>query len=224
MEACGHSTPIAADWSRREAELNAHVPMLEAHSEKVNGDAIKMRVRWQGASISTGATLELCRSDDEFRAQLIGILAGAPFEAYFWETPPVTASTLGRPFEFVLSDAPALAKAAPDLDAFRRHFDRDGDHDGVVVFENLGRDATLVVPRPLASTDTYVHLGAFLRGAPEAQTHARFRCVAQEVVSRVSDCPLWLSTAGMGVFWLHVRLDSRPKYYRHTPYTVADVS
>jgi hypothetical protein len=198
--------------------------MLEAHSEKLNGAAIKIRVRWQGASVSTDAALDLCRSHADFRGQLIGALAAAPFDAYFWETPPVTASTLGRPFEFVLTEAPALAKAVPDLDAFRRHFDRDGDHDGVVVFENLGRDATLVVPRPLASTDTYVHLGAFLRRAPEAQTHALFRCVAQEVVSRVSDRPMWLSTAGMGVYWLHVRLDSRPKYYRHTPYTRADFS
>jgi hypothetical protein len=181
-----------------------------------------MRVRWQGASISTREALELCRSNDEFRTQLIGALAAAPFEAYFWETPPFTASTLGRPFEFVVTEAPALAKAAPDLDAFRQHLDSDADDDGVVVFENLGCDATLVVPRPLASTEIYVHLGAFLRGAPEAQAHALFRCVASEVVSRVSNRPLWLSTAGMGVYWLHVRLDSRPKYYRHTPYTRAD--
>ena len=32
---------------------------------------------------------------------------------------------------------------------------------------------------------------------------------------RVSASPLWLSTAGMGVSWLHLRLDSRPKNYRH---------
>jgi hypothetical protein len=30
--------------------------------------------------------------------------------------------------------------------------------------------------------------------------------------------PLWLSTAGQGVFWLHVRLDRYPKYYNHAPY------
>jgi hypothetical protein len=28
----------------------------------------------------------------------------------------------------------------------------------------------------------------------------------------------WLSTAGMGVPWLHVRLDDRPKDYGHRPY------
>jgi len=30
--------------------------------------------------------------------------------------------------------------------------------------------------------------------------------------------PTWLSTAGGGVAWLHVRLDTRPKYYRYNPY------
>jgi uncharacterized protein DUF6940 len=28
----------------------------------------------------------------------------------------------------------------------------------------------------------------------------------------------WVSTAGMGVPWLHVRLDTRPTYYRHAAY------
>lgn len=29
---------------------------------------------------------------------------------------------------------------------------------------------------------------------------------------------VWLSTCGTGVAWLHIRLDSRPKYYTYTPY------
>jgi hypothetical protein len=29
---------------------------------------------------------------------------------------------------------------------------------------------------------------------------------------------LWLSTAGMGVSWLHVRLDSSLKYYGYKPF------
>ncbi|MFO1021395.1 MAG: hypothetical protein U0903_11970 [Planctomycetales bacterium] len=30
--------------------------------------------------------------------------------------------------------------------------------------------------------------------------------------------PVWLSTAGAGVPWLHVHLDDQPKYYSHAPY------
>ena len=48
--------------------------------------------------------------------------------------------------------------------------------------------------------------------------HALWRTVGEAVSERITDRPLWLSTAGGGVAWLHVRLDSRPKYYGHTPY------
>ena len=34
----------------------------------------------------------------------------------------------------------------------------------------------------------------------------------------IGDEVKWLSTAGMGVYWLHVRVDSRPKYYRYQGY------
>ena len=34
-----------------------------------------------------------------------------------------------------------------------------------------------------------------------------------------TESPVWVSTAGMGVSWLHVRFDSRPKYYRWGEYT-----
>jgi hypothetical protein len=33
---------------------------------------------------------------------------------------------------------------------------------------------------------------------------------------------MWLSTSGLGVAWLHIRLDSTPKYYQHQPYTSRD--
>jgi hypothetical protein len=193
--------------------------MFEADSERIDRTATKVRVCWHGAAIPFASALELLRTDHAFRSQLVSTLAASPFAAFFWETPPATMTSLARPFEFVLTDAPGLANASPDVNAFREHFNSDDDRNaGVVVFDNLGRDATLVVPCPRVSTEVYVHLAAFLRGAPEAQKHALLERMANEVLSRVSARPLWLSTAGMGVYWLHVRLDSRPKYYRHAPY------
>ncbi len=38
------------------------------------------------------------------------------------------------------------------------------------------------------------------------------------MTQRIGAMPVWLSTAGAGVSWLHVRLDTRPKYYHHGPY------
>ncbi len=76
----------------------------------------------------------------------------------------------------------------------------------------------MVVPRPLAADSAYGHLSAFVRGAPEAQRAELWKVVGATMQKRISDRAVWLSTAGAGVPWLHVRLDDRPKYYHHGPY------
>ena len=57
--------------------------------------------------------------------------------------------------------------------------------------------------------------GAFERGAFErgAFFGAKVGAVYEALVKQGR--PVWLSTEGSGVPWLHVRMDSRPKYY-HT--------
>ena len=42
--------------------------------------------------------------------------------------------------------------------------------------------------------------------------------VGVAVKEALGEQPLWVSTSGLGVYWLHVRLDSSPKYFQHTPY------
>lgn len=151
-----------------------------------------------------------------FRELLLDALSGAAFTAFRWETPPVTTATAGRPFEFVLMDAPELDRP-PETSAFRERF----TDAAVVDFRNLGGDALLVVPCPRADAGAYVHLASFVRRAPAAQVHAFLQAVGEAVLDRLGADPLWLSTAGDGVAWLHVRLDSRPKYYTYLPYTTA---
>ena len=50
------------------------------------------------------------------------------------------------------------------------------------------------------------------------QQHALWQSVGEAMARRVGAKPVWLSTAGAGVSWLHVRLDDRPKYYGYVPY------
>ncbi len=135
------------------------------------------------------------------------------FTAFRWETPPVASATLHRPFEFVLRDSPGLA-VRPDPKPFAAHFGA-GD---VATFPNLGGDAVLVVPCPRGPAGHYAHLAAFARGVPEGQRHALWAAVGAAMTRRVGTRPVWLSTAGAGVAWLHVRLDDVPKYYGHAPY------
>jgi hypothetical protein len=160
------------------------------------------------------------QDDAGFRSWFNALLADGPFAAFRWETPAVTADTLSRPFEFVVLDSPSLARR-PDRKAFAEHF--AGANEGVVTFPNLGGDAVLVVPTPLADESAYGHLAAFVRLAPEAQRHAFWRAVGVAMARRVGSQPVWLSTAGAGVSWLHVRLDDRPKYYGFAPYRTQPV-
>ncbi|MGH6609301.1 MAG: DUF6940 family protein, partial [Burkholderiaceae bacterium] len=62
--------------------------------------------------------IEGWKEDREFRAFYISLLGGAPFEAMFWESPPLTRASVDRPYECVLVNSPALAAATPDAAAF----------------------------------------------------------------------------------------------------------
>ena len=55
-------------------------------------------------------------------------------------------------------------------------------------------------------------------GQTKEQVRALWRVTAQEMLRSIGERPVWLSTAGGGVAWLHIRLDSRPKYYSFEPY------
>src|SRR5262249_17430215 len=137
--------------------------------------------------------------------------------AFRWETPALCSATLERPFEFVLLDSPGLA-SKPDPVAFASYFKAKTAADGVVAFPNLRKDAILVVPCPRGPVSAYGHLAAFVRGAPEPQQHALWQLVGQTMEQQLGPTPVWLSTAGAGVSWLHVRIDTTPKYYGYGPY------
>lgn len=163
---------------------------------------------------TTAQILQKWQNDQSFRAFFIELLAAAPFAAYFWETPPLTQAMLARPFEFVLVEASSLANAPAQRRAFANYF----NDEPVVDFPNLGGDAHLVVPCPQAAGADYAHLAVFSRSAPSAQQHHFWQRVGAAVTNHVGERPLWVSTSGLGVYWLHVRLDSRPKYYTFRPY------
>ena len=156
---------------------------------------------------------QLSQSED-FRTFYNDLLAQCEFEAFFWEMKPFSRSTLDAKFEFVLVDSMLLVNVDANPTRFQDHFTQDP----VVSFPNLGGDAQLIVPTPVAQPKIYTHMARFVRNAPPPQIEEFWKRIGAECQQRVSDRPLWLSTAGLGVSWLHVRIDSRPKYYRHGPY------
>lgn len=184
----------------------------------LNGKATRYRVLSSSSSLSYGEALHLLRDDVDFRSFLTGQLKQSAYTAFRWETPHIQTKTRSRDFEFVLLDNPSFTKRKPDAETYKSYFAATHDEHGIVSFANLSGDATLIVPSPRTNNDAYGHFAAFLRKAPALQVDALWQKIGEMVLGMVSDRPLWLSTAGGGVAWLHVRLDSAPKYYGYAPY------
>ena len=181
-----------------------------------NPAALQLRFLCDGADLSYARFLQALAGEADFRNLLINELVTAPFTAFRWETPPVNNNTLDRVFECLLHDSPDLDVSANPTD-FEAYFEPRN----IVCFDNLGADALLVVPCPTDPAANYSHIASFHRTAAKTQQHALWEAVAESMLSRIGAQPLWLSTAGGGVDWLHVRLDQRPKYYRYTPWRTA---
>ena len=170
-------------------------------------------ITWQQA-------IALWQENHTFRHVLTTALAQVPFPAFFWETPPITTSSLHQPWECVVVAAPRLAQVTPNPSPFS-HYLMESPQDSITTFPNLGGDAVLVVPTQQGEIETYTHMANFLRLAPRPQVHRLWQVLGQTLqqhCSLESGKPLWVSTSGLGVYWLHVRLDDAPKYYTHTPY------
>ena len=160
----------------------------------------------QRCGLSYGEVLRGWREDASFRASFTGVIAGAPFDGLFWETPAWTLEELDAPYEHVLKESAAVASLRADPSAFEARFGAAP----IASFENLGGDALLVVPAPRSSDPSYAHLARFLREAPEAQRDALWPAVALAMMERLrarrgSACPG--STCG----WTRARSTTRTR-------------
>lgn len=151
---------------------------------------------------------------------LTDVLRDSPHPAFFWECNPVSAATRDRPFEMALVPSPVLSRVRANGGPFSQYIGAGRGTTGVRTFRNLSGDAQLVVPCAATDDDAYPHLAAFVRRAPHEQIRRLWASVAQAVAEHLecSPAPVWVSTSGLGVYWVHIRLDSRPKYYTHAPF------
>ena len=176
----------------------------------------RVQILEDNKKISFQKFIDLLVNQMEFRTFYNKLLAECEFEAFFWEHPPVTFESLNQEYEFVLVDSKALARIKTNYKAFEEHFSK---HTWVVDFDNLGKNARLVVPCPNQML-AYTHLANFTRIAPKMQIDAFWQRVAEKYQEMIAIKKRWLNTSGLGVHWLHVRIDTNPKYYTHREYSV----
>lgn len=180
----------------------------------------KIAIFSENRQLTYSEVMKLWQNNEAFNLFFNSLLAEAPFSAYFWETPPIKLSTIDQAFEFVLVDSPQLARVKPDSSPFRQHFQSvpSSPVEEVITFPNLGNDALLVVPCPITQESAYPHIGAFVRKAPQSQQQVLWQILGKAIEENINNQPTWVSTSGLGVYWLHIRLDSYPKYYTFDQY------
>jgi hypothetical protein len=170
-----------------------------------------------------GEVLRLLRTDDAFIDAYAAMLSGLPYAGFFWETPPLTSKTKALPYECMVIPSEAVAQLTPNAAPFARLIGAGKGTLEVIASRNLGGDAELVIPCD-SGRGEYAHLASFLRTAPRAQIRDVWRKASETVERWLEEAPhrpVWLSTSGLGVSWLHIRIDTRPKYYSHAPYRQA---
>ncbi|MEI9929988.1 MAG: hypothetical protein WDM89_05365 [Rhizomicrobium sp.] len=173
--------------------------------------------------LSVRGVIALWRDNEAFQDFFAETLGASPYEAFFWETPPTASASLDNAFECAIISSDMLAWLRANDEDFADHF---SGPDLIAAFDNLGHTARLIAPRRIADVRCYGHIAAFVRLGPREQQRALFRCLALEIERRLASSPdrFWVSTAGLGVPWLHLRLDRRPKYYQYGPYKMVPAS
>ena len=165
----------------------------------------------------------------------VDLLASIAFPFYF-ECPAVyprdiVDSNSQVEFKFSITKVTSgMDKQVANASAFHEHM---RDKQAYKCIQNLARDATLFIPTTYGQVlahdqaANYANIYSYLQTAtnPVPYFHhlfaaVKYFCVRGLEVSPQSaaEVPLWLSTHGQGVPWLHFRFDVHPKYYSNKLY------
>ncbi|MFK8160999.1 MAG: hypothetical protein AB8H12_00940 [Lewinella sp.] len=158
------------------------------------------------------------QEDASFREFYTATLLKHGGNGSFWEHPRLNKSTADQPYECVITQTDAFSKRTANFGPFIRAVSLGKR---ISTFPNLSGEALLVVPN---QSDEIGFNGrdliSFLQTAPNDLVHDLWKIIGQETAAAIeTEAPFqYLSTHGLGVLWLHVRLEQRPKYYHHRPY------
>jgi hypothetical protein len=120
-----------------------------------------------------------------------------------------------------------LAERIVDIKPFIEKMGDDCLDNSVTSFFNLGHDAMLIIPcfrtqknNEVVEPPSYMtHFSSFIKSANTLHISNLWSCLGSQVLQLMQNTEnnlmekIWISTSGLGVSWLHIRLDSFPKYH-----------
>jgi hypothetical protein len=137
---------------------------------------------------------------------------------FFYQTSPITRD-MDTDYEEKYIESDRLEKITQYYDPFEEYFVKPKNK-YVTSFLNLSKKSLLIVPVPprdsrnANKTFNYTTIKDFIDNAPQKQQIAFWKHVAKRVkeLLKIVDT-VYINTHGLGVYYLHVRLDIKPKYY-----------
>ena len=91
----------------------------------------------------------------------------------------------------------------------------------VASFSSLHKNATLIIPIPQNEVSNYKNLKEFTNNSSSEQWEALWQKVGEkmeESLLNANGASRWLSTSGLNVHYLHVRINNSPKHYCYEEY------
>ena len=132
--------------------------------------------------------------------------------SFFWETTPIFANK-DTVYKQKFIQSKKLNGLKQDYRPFAKQI-KDSNNMYVTSFYNLSGDAMLVVPMPRSDGRSYATLKEFMDNATMIQQKIFWKEVAKQIEKMLkNNDKLWVSTHGLGVSYLHVRICKIPKYY-----------
>lgn len=184
--------------------------------EIISDDTTKIRYYGNDIMLTYKQVIDLW-NDKNFVDVFIEPMKNVNYDAYLFETTPVSIDNLDIEFEYVLIKSDSLSKIKSDPVPFSEYLNKCNKN--ITVFKNPSGDTTLIVPCIKDKIEIYAHIAKFIRNAPNNQIYDLFKMISKKIKKLLGkNKVVYLSTHGLGVYWLHVRLDQKPKYYRHQEY------
>ncbi len=185
-----------------------------------NENTVRFRLKNGEQNLTFKEVFKLWSNNPEFIAFYKAELIKLNYEAFYWEHPAINKEFLERKYECIIQRSRPLEHLPINENAFKDYIHMN---EQVTNFMNLGKNARLVVPTKKTERDIYNHMGKFIRFAKKEQITEVFKKVGESMLEEIESQKLiWLNTAGLGVIWLHIRMDTRPKYYKTSKYKRPD--
>ena len=162
--------------------------------------------------ISFGDAMKLLNMNKSFRSLVAEAFKRVPFKHYMFGFTKINSEADKRnPFKIFFKNSPEFKNITADPEPFLQYF--QDSKKKWTKFLNIGRDTLLLVPCPPKAQPNYEYyksIGDYVENHSSKDFEEVLKNIGY-IASRLK-APMYINTHGFGVHWLHIRIDTKPKY------------